>query len=161
VRQVRIGFLFAGLLAAAMVHAGLTRLTGDRARGGELAVTAAVAVIVLAVMGVAAWALRPSRLLVVGKRALLTADPRERRPRAERARAIGFRGLAMGWAGQAVLLGLVPVTAGLVLHVLHGYVWELLVFAALSLLAGFVFQHEVSDAVRRAVNDPELRDSYG
>jgi hypothetical protein len=60
-----------------------------------------------------------------------------------------------------VLLGLVPVTAGLVLHVLHGYVWELLVFAGLSLLAGFVFQHEVSDAVRRAVADPELRDSYG
>jgi hypothetical protein len=161
VRQVRIGFLFAGILAAAMVHAGLTRLAGDHVRGAELAVTGAVAVIVLAVMGVAVWALRPSRLLVVGKRALDTPDPRERRPRAERARAMGFRGLAMGWAGQAVLLGMVPVTVGLVLHVLHGSVWELLVFAGLSLLAGFVFQHEVSDAVRRAVDDPELRDSYG
>jgi hypothetical protein len=161
VRQVRIGFLFAGILVAAMVHAGLTRLAADQVRGGELAVTAAVAVVVVAVMGLAAWALRPSRLLVVGKRALLTPDPRERRPRAERARAMGFRGLAMSWAGQAVLLGMVPVTVGLVLHVLHGYVWELLAFAGLSLLAGLVFQHEVSDAVRRAVDDPELRASYG
>jgi hypothetical protein len=161
VRQVRIGFLFAGILVAAMVHAGLTRLAGDRVGGGALAVTAAVAVIVVALMGVAAWALRPSRLLVVGKQALVAPDPRERRPRAERARAMGFRGLAMSWAGQAVVLGMVPASAGLVLQVLHGAAWELLVFAGLSLLAGFVFQHEVSDAVRRAVDDPELRDSYG
>jgi hypothetical protein len=161
VRLVRIGFLLAGMLVAAMVHAGLTRLAGDRVQGGELAVTGTVAVIVLAVMGVAAWALRPNRLLVVVKRALHTPDPRQRRPRAEQARAMGFRGLAMSWAGQAVLLGMVPATVGLVLQVLHGYVWELLVFAGLSLLAGFVFQHQVSDAVRRAVDDPELRDSYG
>ena len=161
VRLVRIGFLFAGLLVAAMVHAGLNRIAGDRIRGGSLAVTATATVVVVAILGVAAWALRPSRLLVVGKRALHTPDPRERRPRAERARAMGFRGLAMGWAGQAVLLGLVPATVGLVLQVMHGYGWELLAFAGLSLLAGFVFQREVSEAVRQAVNDPELRDSYG
>jgi hypothetical protein len=161
VRQVRIGFLFAGILVAAMVHAGLSRMAGDRIRGGSLAVTATAAVVVVAVIGVAAWALRPSRLLVAGKQALRTSDPRERRPRAERARAIGFRGLAMGWAGQAVLLGLVPAAVGLVLDVIHGYAWELFAFAGLSLLAGLVFQREVSDAVRLAVNDPELRDSYG
>jgi hypothetical protein len=161
VRQVRIGFLFAGLLVGAMVHAGLNRIAGDRVRGGSLAVTATAAVVVVAVLGVAAWALRPSRLLVAGKQALHTPDPRERRPRAERARAMGLRGLAMGWASQAVLLGLVPATVGLVLQVMHGYSWELLAFAGLSLLAGFVFQREVSEAVRQAVNDPELRDSYG
>jgi hypothetical protein len=162
VRQVRIGFLFAGILVAAMVHAGLTRMAGERIRGaGSLAVTASAAVLVVAILGVAAWALRPSRLLVAGKQALRTSDPRERRPRAERARAMGFRGLAMGWAGQAVLLGLIPAAVGLVLQVMHGYAWELFAFAGLSLLAGLVFQREVSDAVRLAVNDPELRDSYG
>jgi hypothetical protein len=161
VRVVRIGFLFAGILVAAMVHAGLNRIAGERIRGGSLAVTAGAAVVVVAILALAAWALRPSRLLVVGKQALHARDPRERRPRAERARAMGFRGLAMGWAGQAVLLGLVPATVGLVLQVMHGYSWELLAFAGLSLLAGFVFQREVSEAVRRAVNDPELRDSYG
>jgi hypothetical protein len=161
VRLVRIGFLFAGILVAAMVHAGLSQMAGEGIRGGSLVVTGTAAVAVVAILGAAAWALRPSRLLVAGKQALQTPDPRERRPRAERARALGFRGLAMGWAGQAVLLGLVPVTVGLVLEVLHGYAWELIVFAGLSLLAGLVFQRQVSDAVRLAVNDPELRDSYG
>ncbi len=161
VRLVRIGFLFAGILVAAMVHAGLNRMGGERIRGGSLAVTATAAVLVVAILGLAAWALRPSRLLVVGKQALRTSDPRERWPRAERARAMGFRGLAMGWAGQAVMLGLVPATVGLVLQVIHGYAWELFAFAGLSVLAGLVFQREVSDAVRLAVNDPELRDSYG
>lgn len=161
VRLVRIGFLFAGILVAAMVHAGLNRMAGERIRAGSLVVTGAAALLVVALLGVAAWTLRPSRLLVVGKQALQTPDPRERRPRAERARAIGFRGLAMGWASQAVLLGLVPATVGLVLQVMHGYRWELLAFSSLSLLAGLVFQREVSDAVRLAVNDPELRDSYG
>jgi hypothetical protein len=50
---------------------------------------------------------------------------------------------------------------GLILESLHGHSWELLTFAAVSLLAGFVFQREVSDAVRLAVDDPELRASYG
>lgn len=161
VRLVRIGFLFAGILVAAMVHAGLSQVAGEGIRGGDLAVTGIAAVVVVAILGAAAWTLRPSHLLVVGKQALHTPDPRERRPRAERARAIGFRGLAMGWAGQAVLLGLVPVTVGLVLKAMHGHAWELIAFAGLSLLAGFVFQRQVSDAVRQAVNDPELRDSYG
>jgi len=55
----------------------------------------------------------------------------------------------------------VPAFAGLVLELLHGLVWELLVFAAASLLAGFVFLRQVTDAVRRAVDDPVLRASYG
>src|SRR4029453_1858181 len=55
----------------------------------------------LAGRGGARRARRPARLLVAGKRALDHPDPRLRRPRAERARAIGFRGLAMGWGRQA------------------------------------------------------------
>jgi hypothetical protein len=116
---------------------------------------------VLAVLLGAAWALRPARLLVAGKRALDHPDPRQRRPRAERAKAIGFRGLAMGWAGQALVIGLLPAFAGLALELLHGRRWELLAFAAASLLAGFVYQLQVTGAVRLAVDDPDLRASYG
>jgi MFS family permease len=163
VRTVRVAFLFAGMLVAVMVNAGLNRLAvappPDRLAGGS--VTAVVAVLVLAVMLGAAWALRPARLLLVGKRALLHPDPRQRRPRAERARAMGFRGLAMAWAGQALLFGLLPAFAGLVLELLHGWRWELLAFAGVSLLAGFVYQLQVTGAVRLAVDDPELRASYG
>jgi hypothetical protein len=163
VRTVRVAFLLAGMVVAVMVNAGLNRL-GDPAPAAPvagLAVTAVVAVAVLAVL-LGAWlALRPARLLVAGKRALDHPDPRQRRPRAERARAIGFRGLAMGWAGQALVLGLVPALAGLVLELLHGRQWELLLFAGISLLAGFVFQLQVAGAVRLAVDDPELRASYG
>jgi hypothetical protein len=36
-----------------------------------------------------------------------------------------------------------------------------LTFAGISLLAGFVFQRQVAGAVRLAVDDPELRASYG
>ena len=140
VRTVRVAFLLAGMVVA---------------------VTAVVAVAVLAVR-VGAWlALRPARLLVAGKRALDHPDPRLRQPRAERARAIGFRGLAMGWAGQALVFGLVPAFAGLVLELLYDRQWELLAFAGISLLAGFVFQLQVAGAVRLAVDDPELRASYG
>jgi hypothetical protein len=163
VRTVRVAFLLAGMVVAVMVNAGLNRL-GDPAPAAPvagLAVTAVVAVAVLAVL-LGAWlALRPARLLVAGKRALDHPDPRQRRPRAERARAIGFRGLAMGWAGQALVFGLVPAFAGLVLELLHGRQWELLLFAGISLLAGFVFQLQVAGAVRLAVDDPELRASYG
>jgi hypothetical protein len=35
------------------------------------------------------------------------------------------------------------------------------VFAGVSLVAGFVYQLQVTGAVRLAVDDPELRASYG
>jgi hypothetical protein len=164
VRTVRVAFLLAGMVVAVMVNAGLNGPGGPSAPAGPIAgttVTGVVAVAVLAVLGGAWLALRPSRLLVAGKRALDHPDPRLRRPRAERARAIGFRGLAMGWAGQALVFGLLPVFAGLVLELLHDRQWELLAFAGISLLAGFVFQLQVAGAVRLAVDDPELRASYG
>ena len=160
VRTVRVAFLFAGMVVAAMVSAGLNRL-GAVAEPVGVVVTAVVAVAVLAVLVGAGLALRPARLLVAGKRALDHPDPRLRRPRAERARAIGFRGLAMGWAGQALVFGLFPAFTGLALELLYDRQWELLTFAAVSLLAGFVFQLQVTGAVRLAVDDPELRASYG
>ena len=163
VRTVRVAFLLAGMVVAVIVNAGLNRLAGPPALGSlaDLPVTGLVAVVVAVVLLGAAWALRPARLLVVGKRALEHPDPRQRRPRAERARAVGFRGLALGWASQALVFGLVPALAGLLLELLHGRQWELLVFAAASLLAGFFFQLQVTGAVRRAVDDPDLRASYG
>jgi hypothetical protein len=162
VRTVRVAFLLAGMVVAVMVNAGLNGLGGPSAAPvGRRAVTAVTAVAVLAVLGGAWLALRPARLLTVGKRALAHPDPRQRRPRAERARAIGFRGLAMGWAGQAMVFGLLPAFAGLVLELLYDHQWELLAFAGASLLAGFVFQLQIAGAVRLAVDDPELRASYG
>jgi cbb3-type cytochrome oxidase subunit 3 len=160
VRTVRIGFLLAGILVAVMVNAGLH---GPASPGAtpNLAITGTVAVIVLVVLGLAAWAFRPARLLLVGKRALHTPDRRDLRPRAERARAMGFRGLAMSWATQAMVLCLLPVLAGLALELAHGHHWELLTFAGMSLLAGFLFQFQVAGAVRQAVDDPELRARYG
>jgi hypothetical protein len=164
VRTVRVAFLLAGMLVAVIVNAGLNRLADSPAPVAGavgLPVSAVVAVMLLAVLLGAARALRPARLLLAGKRALDHPDPRQRRPRAERARAIGFRGLAMGWAGQALVIGLLPAFAGLVLELLHGRRWELLAFAAASLLAGFVYQLQVTGAVRLAVDDPDLRASYG
>jgi len=164
VRTVRVAFLLAGMLVAVIVNAGLNRLAGSRATVAGtvgLPLSAVVAVVVVAILLGAAWALRPARLLMVGKRTLDHPDPRQRRPRAERARAIGFRGLAMGWASQALVVGLVPALAGLMLELLHGRRWELPAFAAASLLAGFVYQLQVTGAVRLAVDDPELRASYG
>jgi hypothetical protein len=163
VRTVRVAFLLAGMVVAVMVNAGLNGLDGPSGSApvAGTAVTGVVAVAVLAVLGGAWLALRPSRLLVAGKRALEHPDPRLRRPRAERARAIGFRGLAMGWAGQALVFCLLPAFAGLVLELLYDRQWQLLVFAGVSLLAGFVFQLQVAGAVRLAVDDPKLRASYG
>jgi hypothetical protein len=163
VRTVRVAFLLAGMVVAVMVNAGLNGLGGPSVTTtiGRPAVTAVMAVAVLAVLGGAWLALRPARLLTVGKRALAHPDPRQRRPRAERARAMGFRGLAMGWAGQAMVFGLLPAFAGLVLELLYHHQWELLAFAGISLLAGFVFQLQIAGAVRLAVDDPELRASYG
>jgi hypothetical protein len=160
VRTVRIGFLLAGMLVAVMVNAALhsAALAGT---SPNLAVTGTVAAIVLVVLALAAWAFRPARLLLVGKRALHTPDRRELQPRAERARAMGFRGLAMTWATQAMVLCFLPAVAGLVLDLAHGVDWELLGFAGMSLLAGIVFQYQVAGAVRRAVDDPELRARYG
>jgi hypothetical protein len=164
VRTVRVAFLLAGMLVVVIVNAGLNPLADSSAPVAGavgLPVSAVVAVMVLAVLLGAAWALRPARLLLAGKRALDHPDPRQRRPRAERAKAIGFRGLAMGWAGQALVIGMLPALAGLVLELLHGRRWELLAFAAASLLAGFVYQLQVTGAVRLAVDDPDLRASYG
>ena len=165
VRTVRVAFLLAGMVVAVTVNAGLNGLGGPSAAvTGPVAGTAVTGVVAVAVLAVllGAWlALRPARLLVAGKRALDHPDPRLRRPRAERARAIGFRGLAMGWAGQAMVFGLLPAFAGLVLELLYDHQWELLAFAGISLLAGFVFQLQIAGAVRLAVDDPELRASYG
>jgi hypothetical protein len=164
VRTVRVAFLFAGMVVAVMVSAGLNALGGPGAVAvpvAGMAVSAVVGVAVLALLLGAGLALRPARLLVAGKRALEHPDPRLRRPRAERARAIGFRGLAMGWASQALVFGLLPAFAGMVLELLYHRQWELLAFAAVSLLAGFVYQLQVAGAVRQAVDDPELRASYG
>jgi hypothetical protein len=161
VRTVRVAFLFAGMVVAVMVNAGLNGLGGPSAAVAPVAGVAVTAVVAVAVLAVLVGALRPARLLVAGKRALDHPDPRQRRPRAERARAIGFRGLAMGWASQALVFGLLPAFAGLVLELLYDRQWELLAFAAISLLAGFVFQLQVAGAVRLAVDDPDLRASYG
>jgi uncharacterized membrane protein YdfJ with MMPL/SSD domain len=160
VRTVRIGFLFAGMLLAVMVNAALHGVA-SLGTSPNLAVTATVAAVVLAVLGLAAWAFRPARLLLVGKRALRTPDRRELQPRAERARAMGFRGLAMSWATQAMVLCLLPAVAGLALKLAHGTAWELLAFAGMSLLSGLLFQFQVAGAVRQAVDDPELRARYG
>jgi hypothetical protein len=164
VRTVRVAFLLAGMVVAVVVNAGLNGLGGPSPVAGPVAgtaVTALVAVGVLVVLGGAWLALRPTRLLVAGKRALGHPDPRLRRPRAERARAIGFRGLAMGWASQALVFGLLPAFTGLVLELLYDRQWQLLTFAGVSLLAGFVFQLQVAGAVRLAVDDPDLRARYG
>jgi hypothetical protein len=164
VRTVRVAFLLAGMVVALVVNAGLNGLGGPSAVAGPVAGTAVTGVVAVAVLValLGAWlALRPARLLVAGKRALDHPDPRLRRPRAERARAIGFRGLAMGWASQALVFGLLPVFAGLVLELLYDRQWELLTFAGISLLAGFVFQNQVAGAVRLAVDDPQLQASYG
>jgi hypothetical protein len=159
VRSVRIGFVLAGILVAAMVNAGVhSQPLGGAA---NLAVTAIVGVVVLAILGVAGWAFRPARLLSVGKKALNTLDQRELRPRAERARAMGFRGLAMTWAGQAMVLSFLPALAGLALELSHGDHWELLTFAGISLIAGFLLQLQVAGAVRQAVDDPDMRARYG
>jgi uncharacterized membrane protein YdfJ with MMPL/SSD domain len=160
VRTVRMGFLLAGILVAVMVNAGLQGAVSP-ASSPNLTVTGVVAGIVLLVVGLAAWAFRPDRLLLLGKRALDAPDRRELRPRAERARAMGFRGLAMTWATQAMLLSFLPALAGLALELAHGVRWELLAFAGISLLAGFLLQFQVAGAVRRAVDDPELRARYG
>ncbi len=161
VRSVRVGFLLAAILLVLLVDAGLRPSGQAMAHDSGLAVTGAVAAVTLALIGLAAWSFRPRRLLLVGKRAAGAADPRERRPRAERARAMGFRGLAMTWATQGMTVGFLPALAGLALQVAHRRGWELLAFAGVSLGAGFLFQREVTDAVRLAVDDPELRARYG
>jgi hypothetical protein len=162
VRLVRVGFLLAGMVVAAVVNAGLRAGPGgDASDRAELATSGIAAAVMLALLGWAAWAFRPSRLVLLGKRALDSPDPRERRPRAERARAMGFRGLAMAWATQAMALCFLPALVGLVLEVLHDRTWELLAFAAVSLAAGFLLHVEVTRAVRLAVDDPELREHYG
>ena len=163
VRSVRVAFLLGGMVVAVLVNAGINGIGSQSALAEPVAgmtVTAVVTVAVLVLLGLAWLALRPARLLLAGKRALEHPDPRRRRPRAERARAIGFRGLAMGWTGQALLFGLVPAFAGLILELLYDRQWQLLAFAGVSLLAGFVFQLEIAGAVRQAVERFRTGDGY-
>ena len=162
VRRVRLFFALAGMLVAAMVTVGLNPIGATGAlvppRGAAIAV---MALILVAILGLALRNLRPERLLVAGKRALDEPDPRHRRPRAERAKAMGFAGLAFGWAMQAIALAMLPVLTGLLLKLLHGLAWPLLIFAGLGLAAGAVFQRLITKAVRLAVDDPDLRAAYG
>ena len=162
VRRVRVFFLLAGMLAAAMVTVGLNPVgTTGNVIEPELGVTAAMAAVLLAILALAWRNLRPDRLLVAGKRALDAPDPRARHPRAERARAMGFAGLASSWAAQAIALATLPVLTGLLLKLLHGESWALLGFGGLGVAAGAVFQQRIARAVRLAVDDPELRNAYG
>jgi hypothetical protein len=157
VRRVRVFFLLAGMLAAAMVTVGLNPVgTTGNVIEPELGVTAAMAAVLLAILALAWRNLRPDRLLVAGKRALDAPDPR-----AERARAMGFAGLASSWAAQAIALATLPVLTGLLLKLLHGESWALLGFGGLGVAAGAVFQQRIARAVRLAVDDPELRNAYG
>jgi hypothetical protein len=162
VRRVRLFFALAGMLVAAMVTVGLNPIgvTGTLVPPGTV-VLAAMTLILVAILGLALRNLRPDRLLVAGKRALDEPDPRQRRPRAERARAMGFAGLALGWSMQAIALAMLPVLTGLLLKLLHGLAWPLLTFAGLGVLAGTLFQRLIARAVRLAVDDPELRAAYG
>ncbi len=162
VRRVRLLFVLAGMLAAAMVTVGLNPVAATGTiTPPEPPVFAAMGVVLVAILGLALRNLRPDRLLIAGKRALDEPDPRQRRPRAERARAMGFAGLAMGWTTQAIALAMLPVLTGLLLKLLHGLAWPLLSFASLGVVAGTVFQRLIVKAVRLAVDDPELRAAYG
>jgi lysylphosphatidylglycerol synthetase-like protein (DUF2156 family) len=154
VRRVRLFF--------AMITVGLNPVaaTGTNVPP-EAWVFAAMALVLVAILALALRNLRPDRLLVAGKRALDEPDPRLRRPRAERARSMGFAGLAMGWSMQAIALAMLPVLTGLLLKLLHGLAWPLLAFSGLGVLAGTLFQRLIARAVRLAVDDPELRAAYG
>jgi hypothetical protein len=162
VRRVRLFFVLAGMLAAAMVTVGLNPIgaTGDLVPP-QAAVLGAMGVVLGAILALALRNLRPERLLVAGKRALDEPVARHRRPRAERARAMGFAGLALGWAMQAIAVAMLPVLTGLLVRLLHGLTWPLLAFAGLGVLAGARFQGLIARAVRLAVDDPELRAAYG
>ena len=162
VRRVRLFFVLAGMLAAAMVTVGLNPVgvTGDLVPP-QSAVIAGMTLVLLAILGLALRNLAPDRLLIAGKRALDEPDPRHRRPKAERARAMGFAGLALGWSMQAIAVAMLPVLTGLLLKLLHGLAWPLLAFAGLGMLAGALFQRLIAKAVRLAVDDPELRAAYG
>ena len=162
VRRVRLFFALAGMLVAAMVTVGLNPVAATSTIAPpETWVFAAMAVVLVAILGLALRNLRPDRLLVAGKRALDEPNPLQRRPRAERARAMGFAGLALGWSMQAIALAMLPVLTGLLLKLLHGLAWPLLGFAGLGVVAGTLFQRLIVKAVRLAVDDPELRAAYG
>jgi hypothetical protein len=161
-RRVLIIFALAGMLAAAMVTVGLNPVGyTSRMLPPQSAVTATMAVVLVAILGLGWRNLRPRRLLSAGKRWLEAADPAERAPRAEKARAMGFAGLALSWSMQAIALAELPVLTGLLLKLLHGQVWPLLAFGGLGVGAGVVYQRSIAAAVRLAVDDPELRSAYG
>jgi hypothetical protein len=162
VRRVRLNFLLVGFVALTMVGVGL------RPFGPQEALTppsttalATMTVVVLAILAFAWRNLLPGNLVDAGKRALRDASPRDRGPRAERARSMGFLGLAVSWTVQACAIAMLPVFTGMLLQLLHRQRWPLLGFALLGLAAGAVFQRLITDAVRRAVDDPELQSAYG
>jgi hypothetical protein len=162
VRRVRMNFLLAGIVAMTMVAVGL------RPFGPEEVLTppsapamATMAAVLLAILGVAWRNLLPAHLVDAGKRALQPSDRRDWAPRRERAQAMGFLGLAISWTIQALAIAMLPVFTGLLLQILHRQRWPLLLFAALGFAAGVLFQRLVADAVRRAVDDPDLQSVYG
>jgi MFS family permease len=162
VRRVRLNFLLAGIVAMTMVAVGL------RPFGPEEVLTppstpalATMAVVVLAILAVAWRNLLPANLVDAGKRALRADDARDHAPRRERAKAMGFLGLAISWTIQALALAMLPVFTGLLLQILHRQRWPLLLFAALGFAAGLLFQRLIAEGVRRAVDDPDLQSAYG
>jgi hypothetical protein len=162
VRRVRLNFLLAGIVAMTMVAVGLRPFGPEEVLSPpSTAALLTMAVVVLAILGVAWRNLLPSNLVETGKRALRSSDPREFGPRKERAQAMGFVGLAVSWTIQALSLAMLPVFTGLLLQILHRQRWPLLAFAALGFIAGALFQRLVADAVRRAVDDPDLQSAYG
>jgi hypothetical protein len=162
VRRVRLWFILAGVLAAAMVGVGIHPYGAPaRLYPPSPGMTAAMGAVLLGLLVLAWRNLRPARLVVLGKRALDAPDPRQRRPRAERAKAMGFGGLALGWAMQAIALAALPVLVGLLLRLLQGELWPLLAFSGMAAAAGFGFQRRIAQAVHQAVDDPELRNAYG
>ena len=162
VRRVRMNFLLAGIVAMAMVAVGLRPFGPDEVlTPPSTPALLTMVVVVLAILAVAWRNLLPANLVAAGKRALAGADPRDRAPRQERARAMGFLGLAISWTTQALALAMLPVFTGLLLQLLHRQRWPLLAFAALGFAAGVLFQRLIADAVRRAVDDPDLQSAYG
>lgn len=162
VRRVRLYFLLSGMLALGMAAIGMRPLMASPAMvPPSAAAIGAMVVVLLALVGLAWRNLHPDRLVVAGKRALDAEDPRERRPKAERARRMGLSGLAMTWAAQAIALAMLPVFTGLLLQILARQTWPLFTFTAVSLAAGFLFERRVAAAVHQAVEDEELCRAYG
>lgn len=160
-RRVRLFFVLSAVLALGMVAIGLRPLMESAPLVPPSTWAVAAMGLVLLVLLVLAWRnLHPRRLLVAGKRALDAQDPRQRRPKAERARRLGLHGLAMSWAAQAIALAMLPVFTGLLLQILARQNWPLLTFTGAGLVAGALYERRVRAAVHQAVDDQELRRAY-